>query len=526
MKKRYELLTKAILIFIVALSVSFIFKSEPVKADFCGCNYFLKTGVLKQECYAGDTESCASWERDLIADPTVSLDYSAGKHPPKCDPITNCGGLPLVDRQKNTAVSPDPYMSGTVDSGLPSNIDTNNPADRIEGAYLIYGGSVPGAKKNDLDNLMNDLNARKPILEINIPGLNFSNVASSTDDSGTYFYIAWIPEFISALYKFGIAIVSIVAVVIIIIQGMRVVTSGGGEKKASAYKKIGQAIIGLMIAWGSFAILYNINPALVQFNALKVQVVQGIPFDDSNTLSDLSPEEAALVASGSGCGGVDTATGGVPLIKQTDQNWQTDKTGCRTDNIAKSGCGPTSLSMVMAKYYGINNQPNPLELEKKFRDAGARKCGTGTSGGWSNKSVLGDFKYEDVWNNGKSRETNINRILQILSAKKPVIVGVKAPSIFTAGGHYIVLTGINANGTLTVNDPMKCTYACKALVKDSNGKSACPAGQEINPPLTPNSIPQEYVWPHVNQAHYIYPSNDKVPLDYIYVPSASDLSPF
>ncbi len=126
-----------------------------------------------------------------------------------------------------------------------------------------------------LENLRTELSVKKPLLEINIPGLNFSNVASSTDDTGTYFYIAWIPELISALYKFGLAIVSIVAVVVIIIQGLRVITSGGGEGKTAAYQKIFQAIVGLFIAWGSYAILYNINPALVQFNALKVKVIEG-----------------------------------------------------------------------------------------------------------------------------------------------------------------------------------------------------------------------------------------------------------
>lgn len=123
-----------------------------------------------------------------------------------------------------------------------------------------------------------DLN-KKPILEVNIPGLNFSDVRSSTDDTGTYFYIAWIPELISGLYKFLLAIVSIVAAVVIIIQGLRVITSGGGEGQTTAYKKILQSVIGLFIAWGSYAILYNVNPALVQFNALRVKVVERIELD-------------------------------------------------------------------------------------------------------------------------------------------------------------------------------------------------------------------------------------------------------
>lgn len=396
-------------------------------------------------------------------------------------------------------------------------------AQTLASPSKFYCKKLDTPAPSSLDNLMNDLNARRPILEINIPGLNFSNVASTTDDSGTYFYIAWIPELISALYKFGIAIVSIVAVVVIIIQGMRVVTSAGGEAKTSAYKRIGQAIVGLMIAWGSFAILYNINPALVQFNALKVQVVQNIPFDDSDTLSDLSPEEAALVASGSGCDGLSQDTqnvlewGGVPLIKQTDPSWHVQsRCGLDPNNIAKSGCGPTSLSMVMAKYMGINNQPNPLVLEQRFYEAGARKgrgtgftvegCGVGSTGGWANKNVLGDFLHQDVWNIKNPKE----RIIQLLEAHKPIIVGVKALSIFTGGGHYIVLTGINADGTLKVNDPMKCTYNCTALLRKKGEETKC-VGKLINPPLTGDSIPQDYVFPFMNQAHYIYPADDYVP---------------
>lgn len=140
---------------------------------------------------------------------------------------------------------------------------------------------VEETKPTSIDNLYNDLSARKPVLEINIPGLNFSDIGSTTDETGaTYFYIAWLPELISALYKFLLAVVSIVAVVVIIIQGLRVVASGGGEGKTTAYKKIFQAVMGLFIAWGSYAILFTINPALVQFNALKVKVVEGIPLSE------------------------------------------------------------------------------------------------------------------------------------------------------------------------------------------------------------------------------------------------------
>jgi hypothetical protein len=150
------------------------------------------------------------------------------------------------------------------------------------------------APVSPVEQLKQDLTARKPVLEVNIPGLNLNDVKSVTDDTGTYVYIPWISQLITALYKFGLGIVSIVAVVVIIIQGLRVITSGGGEGKTVAYKKILQSIVGLFIAWGSYALLYNINPALVQFNALKVKVVE------KKTLADaLSQEEGAGLPTGS-----------------------------------------------------------------------------------------------------------------------------------------------------------------------------------------------------------------------------------
>lgn len=148
---------------------------------------------------------------------------------------------------------------------------------------------LPGDQQQiELSELGAELSARKPIPRISIPGLNFSNVMSSTEDSGVYFYIPWIPELISALYKFGIAAVSIIAVVVIILQGVRVITSAGGEAKQSAYKKILQSVIGLAIAWGSFAILYNVNPNLIQFNALRVKVVERIELEEKHECDDPS----------------------------------------------------------------------------------------------------------------------------------------------------------------------------------------------------------------------------------------------
>ncbi len=117
-----------------------------------------------------------------------------------------------------------------------------------------------------------DLQIKKPILEITIPQLKFSDVENNIDEEGNL-TLPYIGEYMSAIYKVAMVAVSIVAVIMIIVQGVKITTLGG-EARISGFKKIGQIAIGVFIAWGSYAILYNINPDLVNFKALKVKYIE------------------------------------------------------------------------------------------------------------------------------------------------------------------------------------------------------------------------------------------------------------
>lgn len=134
-----------------------------------------------------------------------------------------------------------------------------------------------------------ELKLINPYLEIKIPGLNFTQVAGSVDEEGN-FYAPWLAEYLAALYKFAMAAASVIAVVMIVVQGARVVVSGGGQEKIAAYKRIGQVVVGLLILWGSYIILYTINPNLVTFKSLTVKQVPWEPlpveyFAEPNSIS-------------------------------------------------------------------------------------------------------------------------------------------------------------------------------------------------------------------------------------------------
>ncbi|HLD60825.1 MAG TPA: pilin, partial [Patescibacteria group bacterium] len=171
----------------------------------------------------------------------------------------------------------------------------------------------------------------KPNLAIRIPDLTFSNTINSrTNEEGkTVLDIPYLAQYLAAVYKFGVAIVSIVAVAMIIQQGFAIIVSGGGEGKTEAYHRIGQIIIGLFILWSSYTILYLINPNLVTIRPLPVQYVDRVP------LIDVITEPVVEVP-------VTVGPGNVPNYKQFAAAWGSLKYGedasCTT--IAQAGCGP------------------------------------------------------------------------------------------------------------------------------------------------------------------------------------------
>lgn len=136
--------------------------------------------------------------------------------------------------------------------------------------------SVPATTK-----IEDEFKLQAPILQVRIPGFDkFSDPPEMSDDSGRA-YFPWIGEYIRAIYNFGLTAISILAVFMIIISGIKIIFPGLGGDRKEAYKRITQAVIGLVLAWGSYSLLYMINPQLVNFKSLKVKLIQPMPIYES-----------------------------------------------------------------------------------------------------------------------------------------------------------------------------------------------------------------------------------------------------
>ncbi len=318
-------------------------------------------------------------------------------------------------------------------------------------------------------NQAQQLQIRKPVLNILIPNLTFSDIRTSTIDDEGYVQIPWIGEYVAALYSLAVSIASILAVILVIREGVRIIMSGGGDGKIEGYRNIGRIVAGVILAWSSYVILYNVNANLVSFKPLQVRYAEGGPI-----VVDAAAEDAVDSVGGRNyTGSVFVPPGNgesnVPYYAQWEGPWAKKKPGDpewplsqaqqgRTDctTIQQRGCGPTSLAMVM-NYYG--EKVTPLDTGR---------WGLGCTGAWQPWDTYKTFS--DKWPSLKMEILKVRKsdkvairqkVLQYLSQGKPLVYNC-APCAGlnrennpgrTYRGHYMVLTHIITQGDVLGMDP-------------------------------------------------------------------------
>ena len=87
-------------------------------------------------------------------------------------------------------------------------------------------------------------------------------------------------KFIQWIYRYGIMIAGILAMIMLVVAGLQWVTSAGSpERITSAKKRIGNALMGLFVALISYFLLSTINPYLVNLRLPQVWKLNTISID-------------------------------------------------------------------------------------------------------------------------------------------------------------------------------------------------------------------------------------------------------
>lgn len=132
----------------------------------------------------------------------------------------------------------------------------------------------------------------------------------------------------------------------------------------------------------------------------------------------------------------------VPLFVQWDKRWGYEKYS--GNFFAASGCGPTTLSMVVV-YLTHNREASPIAVAKYSKEAGYSVDGLGSS--WTLIS-------EGCMHYGVKAKTvalDESRMKAELDEGHPIVVNV-GPGDFTDTGHFMVITGYDDEG-FSINDP-------------------------------------------------------------------------
>ena len=135
---------------------------------------------------------------------------------------------------------------------------------------------------------------------------------------------------------------------------------------------------------------------------------------------------------------------GLTYYSQIDSRWSNkmySSVGDRSQTIGTSGCGPTSSAMVVSS---IKGTITPDTMASLYTQYGYRSANQGTY--WS------AFKWTaDVFNIGYSECYRLDDAVAKLKDNHYIIVSCNQ-GLFTYGGHFIVLTGVEGN-YIKVYDP-------------------------------------------------------------------------
>lgn len=138
----------------------------------------------------------------------------------------------------------------------------------------------------------------------------------------------------------------------------------------------------------------------------------------------------------------ETSMDSVPLFVQWDKRWGYEKYS--GNFFAASGCGPTTLSMVVV-YLTHNREASPIAVAKYSKEAGYSVDGSGSS--WT--LISEGCRHYGV--KAKTVALDESRMKAELDEGHPIVVNV-GPGDFTDTGHFMVITGYDDEG-FSINDP-------------------------------------------------------------------------
>lgn len=130
--------------------------------------------------------------------------------------------------------------------------------------------------------------------QIPIDTINLSEPTCVGTEDNQVCSTPWIAGYIQGVYKYGLGIAGILAAIVLMAGGVLWLISAGDASKITQSKNlIIGSITGLMILFGSYILLKQINPNLTQLRAIKVGTIERIEIE-GDAASPITLDQTAI----------------------------------------------------------------------------------------------------------------------------------------------------------------------------------------------------------------------------------------
>jgi hypothetical protein len=132
--------------------------------------------------------------------------------------------------------------------------------------------------------------------------------------------------------------------------------------------------------------------------------------------------------------------------------------GDKDETIEHSGCGPTSIAMILATW--VDAKITPIDTCKMAIAMGDRTADNGTE--WEFYPHIA-AKYKDKLT--FKQTGSFDEAIKAIAEGAYVVTSMK--DWFKPGyGHFVLLWNVNAKGQIQINDPASSAYTAKLWAKD------------------------------------------------------------
>jgi hypothetical protein len=157
-------------------------------------------------------------------------------------------------------------------------------------------------------------------LQVGIP--NITVTCTDSEDGLTKDYVRDMGQYIGGLYKYFVGVIGIIAALMVFYGGLRWLSAGGNASRVKEAKEtIFSALIAIVIAFGSYTLLYTINPKLVQINPPVIKIADTflVSFDNfcpTQKICLSGPSVGRSCTDKTNCGGIEGSCG-LPIVDES-----------------------------------------------------------------------------------------------------------------------------------------------------------------------------------------------------------------